>query len=147
MKLDGVYLGQVHRDEWCLFWLLPCDVLYGCMDLMFGCHFSVENKLKHHSFPFLPSRIPVILKDDHSRLQVLSLSSTSHLSPVHRKVNDMVVRCDLDDYKGPRRLPKDSVGNAGLWFIWDEANFTGFSKISPSSSHPHLYQRISADFN
>ena len=99
------------------------------------------------SFPFLPSRIPVILKDDHSRLQVLSLSSTSHLSPVHRKVNDMVVRCDLDDYKGPRRLPKDSVGNAGLWFIWDEANFTGFSKISPSSSHPHLYQRISADFN
>ena len=55
MELDGVYLGQVHRDEWCLFWLLPCDVLYRCMDLMFGCHFSVENKLKHHSFPFLPS--------------------------------------------------------------------------------------------
>ena len=45
MELDGVYLGQVHRDEWCLFWLLPCDVLYRCMDLMFGCHFSVENKL------------------------------------------------------------------------------------------------------
>lgn len=67
----------------------------------------------------------------------------------YRKVNDMVVRNTMKTWPGWFQRAKvkgtgnkDSLGHMGLWFGPSTTHSAILSKISPSSCHPHLCQRM-----